>query len=71
MGRGGPDEKAPMKRDVDGKAIHEVLCALETKLEAYLAEWRRDLGIQERPEAGIDRKEQQHPVATEREEKRR
>jgi hypothetical protein len=57
-----------MKRGVDGKAIHEVLCALETRLEAYLAEWRRDLGIQERPEAGIDRKERR-PAATEREKK--
>jgi hypothetical protein len=59
-----------MKRDVDRNALHEVLSNLETKLEAYLAEWRRDLGIQERPEAGIDRKVE-HRVATEREGKRR
>jgi hypothetical protein len=55
-----------MKRD--GNTIHEVLGTLETRLEAYLAEWRRVLGIQERPGTDIDRKEQQLPVATEREE---
>jgi hypothetical protein len=57
-----------MKRDVDGNAIREVLGDLETRLEAYLDEWRRRLGIQKLPEAGIDRKERR-PVATEREEK--
>jgi hypothetical protein len=52
-----------MKSDVDSSALQEVLEDLETRLEAYLAERRRDLGIQERPEAGIDRKEEQRPGA--------
>ncbi len=70
-GKEATDAKAPMKRDVDGNAIDEALSNLETRLESYLVEWRRALGIQEWLEAGIDRKEQQRPAATEREEKRR
>jgi hypothetical protein len=57
-------------RNVDRKAIEEVLGDLETKLAAYLAEWRRDLGIQERPEASTDRKDSRL-VATEWEKQRR
>jgi hypothetical protein len=59
-----------MKRHVDRNALQEVLGDLETRLEAYLVQWRRQLGIQEWPEAGIDRKEHR-PVATDREEHRR
>jgi hypothetical protein len=59
-----------MKRDVDRNAIREMLEHLETRLETYLVEWRRGLGIQKWPEAGIDHKEQR-PVAIDREGKRR
>jgi hypothetical protein len=43
-----------------------VLGDLEVRLEAYLVQWRRELGIKKGPEAGIDRKNRR-PVATERE----
>ena len=56
-GKEATDAKAPMKRDVDGNAIHEALGNLETRLESYLVECCRELGIQEWLEAGIDRKE--------------
>jgi hypothetical protein len=59
-----------MTSDVDRKALREALGALETRLEAYLVEWQRQLGIPKRPEADID-PEEQHPVATEWAERRR
>ena len=37
--------------------MREVLGDLETRLEAYLVEWRRRLDIQDRTEASIDRVE--------------
>jgi len=55
---------------VDRNKVQQVLGDLEVRLEAYLVQWRRELGIKKWPEAGIDRKEQR-PVATEREEQRR
>jgi hypothetical protein len=58
------------KGDVDDNAIQEALRDLETRLEAYLVEWRRQVGIQKAPEASIDRKDSRL-VATEREEQRR
>jgi hypothetical protein len=36
-----------MKSDVDRDALQEVLGDLETRLEAYLLEWRRLLGIED------------------------
>ena len=35
-----------MKSDADRDALREVLGDLETRLEAYLVEWRRLLGIE-------------------------
>ncbi len=64
------DQEPPTRKDMERNAIKEVLGDLETKLGAYLVEWRRRLNLLEWPEAGIDRKEQR-PVATEREELRR
>jgi hypothetical protein len=64
------DVKPPMKRDVDRNTIQEVLTDLETRLEAYLVRWRRELGIQKWYEAGTDQKEHRS-VAIEREEQRR
>jgi hypothetical protein len=58
------------KGDIDDNAIQEALRDLETRLEAYLVEWRRQVGIQKAPEASIDRKDSRL-VATEREEQRR
>ena len=40
----------PIKRNVARKAIQEALRDLETSIEAYLVEWRRELGIQRGPE---------------------
>ncbi len=37
-----------MKSDVDRDALREVLGDLESRLEAYLFEWRRLLGIETR-----------------------
>jgi hypothetical protein len=37
-----------MKSDVDRDALQEVLGDLETRLEAYLVEWRRLHGIEDR-----------------------
>jgi len=44
-------------RNVDRNAIQEALRELETGIEAYLVEWRRELGIQRGPEPGPDLKE--------------
>jgi hypothetical protein len=43
--------------NVDRNAVQDMLGDLETRLIAYLEEWRREFGIQQGPEAGIDRKE--------------
>jgi hypothetical protein len=48
---------APIMRNVDRNAIQEALRELETGIEAYLVEWRRELGIQRGPETGPDLKE--------------
>ena len=45
-----------------------MLGELKSRLEAYLVEWRRQLGIQERTEASIDRDERR-PAAAERKKK--
>jgi hypothetical protein len=42
---------------VDRNAIQEILGDLETRLEAYLIEWRGELGLRGVSEAGIDRTE--------------
>jgi hypothetical protein len=42
---------------VDRNAIQEILGDLETRLEAYLVEWRGELGLRGVSEAGIDRTE--------------
>jgi hypothetical protein len=55
-----------MKSDVDRDALQEVLENLETRLKAYLVEWRREHGIRGASESGIDRIERLS-VATERE----
>ena len=54
-----------MKNDLDRNAIQEMLGNLETRLEEYLVEWRRELSIREWPEAGINCR--QRPIATDRE----
>ena len=59
-----------MKSKADKNALQEVLEDLETRLEAYLVEWWRQLGVQKRPEASIDHDEQ-HPVVNDHEESRR
>ena len=41
-----------------GNELQKVLKNLETRLEAYLTEWREQLGFQEEAEAGIARDEQ-------------
>lgn len=64
------DERPSVKSEADKNALREVLEDLETRLEAYLVEWRRQLGVQERPGASIDHDEQP-PVANDREESRR
>jgi hypothetical protein len=55
-----------MKSDVDRDALQELLENLETRLKAYLVEWRREHGIRGASESGIDRIERL-PAATERE----
>jgi hypothetical protein len=55
-----------MKSDVDRDALQEVLENLETRLEAYLVEWRRRFDIHDRTEASIDRGERRQ-AASERE----
>jgi len=45
-----------MKSDVDRAALQKVQGDLESRLEAYLVEWRRQLGIQRRPESSNERK---------------
>jgi hypothetical protein len=58
-----------MKSDVDGRdALQKVLGDLETRLKAYLVEWRRQLDLQKRPESSNERKER-YQSATEREKK--
>ena len=57
-----------MKSDVDRDALQKVLGDLETRLKAYLVEWRQQLGIQEQPESSNERKERSQ-TATEREKK--
>jgi hypothetical protein len=54
--------------DLDRNALQKVLGDLETRLEAYLVEWRRQLGLQERTEASFDRNERRQ-AAAEREKK--
>jgi hypothetical protein len=53
-------------RGVDKNAIEEILGDLETRLKAYLVEWRRELGIRCASEAGIVRSDGR-PAATKRE----
>jgi hypothetical protein len=53
---------------VDRNEIKEILGDLETRLEAYLVEWQRELGLRDVSEAGIDRTER-HQAATGREKK--
>ncbi len=53
-----------MASDVDKQALSEGLKNLETRLEAYLLEWQRQLGLPKRPCDGIDPKERP-PVGTE------
>jgi hypothetical protein len=55
-----------MRSDVDRHALQEVLGDLETRLEAYLVEWRRRFDIQERIQASIDLGERSQ-AASERE----
>jgi hypothetical protein len=55
-----------VKSYVDRDALREVLENLETRLKAYLVEWRREHGIRGASESGIDRIERP-PAATERE----
>jgi hypothetical protein len=59
-----------VKSKADKNALQEVLEDLETRLEAYLVEWRRQLGVQEWSEVSIDHDEQ-HPVVNDHEESRR
>jgi hypothetical protein len=51
--------KSEVDRDaeVDRNALWEILGDLETRLEAYLVEWRRRFDIHDRTEASIDRGE--------------
>ena len=53
-------------REVDKNAIQEILGDLESRLETYLVEWRRELGLRGMSEAGIDRLERL-PATTGRE----
>jgi len=46
-----------MKSDVDRDALQKMLGTLETRLKAYLVEWRRDLGIQSQHESSNERNE--------------
>jgi hypothetical protein len=45
------------KMNEQGNAIERMLKDLEATVEAYLNEWRQELGIQERSKASIDREE--------------
>jgi hypothetical protein len=47
--------KPTKTREVDRNAIKEILGDLETRLEAYLVEWRREVGLRGASEGGIDR----------------
>jgi hypothetical protein len=60
--------KSEVDRDaeVDRNALREILGDLETRLEAYLVEWRRRFDIHDRTEASIDRGERRQ-AASERE----
>jgi len=60
----------PIKRKGDRNAIQEALRDLETSIEAYLVEWRRELGIQRGSETSTDLKELRLE-AIEREKRRR
>ena len=60
--------KLVMKSDEDRDAVQQVLGDLETRLKAYLVEWRRQLGVQKRPESNNERKERRQ-AATERRKK--
>lgn len=51
---------------MDKNAIEEILGDLETRLKAYLVEWRRELGIRYASEAGIVRSDRR-PAATKHE----
>jgi hypothetical protein len=51
---------------VERNAREEILGDLETRLKAYLVEWRRELGIRGVSEAGIVRSVRR-PAATKRE----
>ena len=64
------EEMPPIKRNVDRNAIQEALRALETSIEAYLVEWRRELGIHKGAETSPDLKELRME-AIEREKQRR
>ena len=55
-----------MKSGVDREALQEVLEYLETRLKAYLVEWRRERGIRCASEAGIVRSDRR-PAVTRRE----
>ena len=46
----------PIKRNADNNAIQGAPRDLETSIEAYLVEWRRELGIQRGPETSTDLK---------------
>jgi hypothetical protein len=60
--------KSEVDRDaeVDRNALREILGDLETRLKAYLVEWRRRFDIHDRNEASIDRGERRQ-AASERE----
>ena len=60
--------KLAMKSGVDREALQKVLGDLESRLEAYLVEWRQQLGIQEQSESSSERKDR-FQTAAEREKK--
>jgi hypothetical protein len=47
----------PIERNADRNAIQGALRDLETSIEAYLVEWRRELGIQRGSETSTDLKD--------------
>ena len=49
------NQSASKKPGLDGKATEAILGDLETKLLAYVDEWRRELGIDKALEGGVDR----------------
>ena len=55
--------KPATNREVDRNAIQEILGDLETRLEVYLVEWQRELGLRGVSEVSIGRTEQL-PAAT-------